>query len=157
MTFDPSDLLSELESMPLLVEEAARRAGDAHDVPPRAGGFSLVEQAWHLADLEREGFAARIEMLRRGDRPLLPDFDGARVARERDYRRKTLAEGLALFHEARQRNLEALRSLSQVEWEHEGEQEQVGPVRLRDIPRLMCEHDRGHRQEILELLAELGR
>jgi hypothetical protein len=157
MAFDPSDLLTELESMPPLVEEAARRAADVHDVAPRGGGFSLVEQAWHLADLEREGFAERIDRLRGGGRPQLPDFDGARVAGERDYRHKALAEGVVLFRQTRHRNLEALRSLSPAEWEHEGEQEQVGPVRLRDIPRLMCEHDRGHRQEILELLAELGR
>ena len=143
--------------MPDFLEQAADRAGEAHAVPPRAGGFCVVEHVWHLADLEREGFAVRIERLRGGGRPLLLDFDGARVARERDYRRKALAEGLALFREARDRNLQTLQSLSPAEWEHEGEQEQVGAVRLRDIPRLMCEHDRGHRQEILELLAELGR
>ena len=157
MTPDVEARLKELESMPDLLQEAAGRAADAHDVPPRAGGFSLVEQAWHLADLEREGFAERIDRLRREGTPLLPDFDGARVARERDYRRKAVAEGIALFCEARRRNLETLRSLEPAEWEHEGEQEGVGSVRLLDIPRLMCEHDRGHREEILALLVELGR
>ena len=150
-------LLTELESMPDFLRQAAQRAGAAHDVPPASGGFSIVEQSWHLADLEREGFGERIDRLRHGGRPLLPDFDGARIAAERRYRSRPLAEGLSLFDEARRRNLDALRSLSAAEWEHEGVQEGVGAVRLRDLPRLMCEHDRGHREEILALLAELGR
>jgi hypothetical protein len=107
---------------------------------------------WHLADLEREGFGARIARLRAGGAPFLPDFDGDRAARERDYQARSAEDGLALFRRAREDNLAALGACTRAEWAHEGTQEHVGRVTLADLPRLMREHDQGHRAEIAELL-----
>jgi len=123
---------------------------------PRAGGFAFVEHVWHLADLEREGFGERIRLLREEVNPALPDFDGERTARERNYLQLDPAAGLASFSRAREENLAALRALAPAEWELAGEQEGVGRVSLADIPRMMAEHDASHRREIEALLAELG-
>ncbi len=152
------DLFSALAGMPSALGAAADRLGaDWALVRDARGGFALVEQVWHLADLEREGFGARIDRLLREREPLLPDFDGARVARERQYRRQPLAGGLAAFREARRANLERLRAAAEADWERAGEQEGVGRVRLRDLPRLMAEHDASHRDEIASLLADVER
>jgi uncharacterized damage-inducible protein DinB len=133
-----------------LDEEALRRPGSE-------GAFSLVEHAWHLADLEREGYAERLRRLQVEDAPVLPDFDGARVARERAYRTLSFAEGLSAFAQARARNLALLRTLPDPAWSRAGTQQGVGPVRLADVPRMMDEHDAGHRAEIEALLASLRR
>ena len=149
--------LSELAAMPDFLERAGRELGGDRAAAPGPGGtFSLVEQAWHLADLEREGFGLRIERLQREDEPHLPDFDGARIARERNYQSRALAGGLAAFRAARTRNLEALGRLPQDAWDRSGTQENVGPIALRDIPARMAEHDAGHREEIRALLESLG-
>ena len=53
---DVERILAELAEMPAHLESAARSMDEPRArTPPAAGGFSLVEQAWHLADLEREG------------------------------------------------------------------------------------------------------
>jgi len=68
---------------------AARFASISPEEASRPGpdeSLSPVEQCWHLAELEREGFGARIRRLLDEAEPFLPDFDGARLARERDYR-----------------------------------------------------------------------
>jgi hypothetical protein len=160
MTMTPSNLidtLARLETMPDYLERAARDIGPAAATAPGPdGGFSLLEQAWHLADLEREGFGARIDRLEREERPFLPDFDGARVARERDYPSRRLDEGLAAFRAARARNLDRLRTLPEPSWRRSGVQEGVGDVTLADIPVRMAEHDASHRQEI-EVLRERAR
>jgi len=111
-----------------------------------------VEQAWHLADLEREGYASRIRRLLEETQPQLPDFDGARIARERDYRSLSLAEGMARFAASRAANLAALRLVPETAWQRSGVQEGVGALVLADLPRMMAEHDRGHRQEIAILM-----
>jgi hypothetical protein len=116
------------------------------------GAFSLVEHAWHLADLERMGYAERLRRLQTESDPALPDFDGARVARERDYRSLSFAEGVQAFREARARNLAVLRGLPETAWSRAGMQEGVGRVRLADLPHMMAEHDAGHREEIHFLL-----
>jgi hypothetical protein len=119
----------------------ALRAGPDH-------GFSPVEQCWHLADLEREGFGLRLRRLRAEEQPTLPDFDGAAVARERNYRGKSLAEGIAAFRRARAENLALIDAIAAKEWSRAGVQDGVGPVTLCDIPVMMSEHDAAHRAEI---------
>jgi hypothetical protein len=148
--------LAALAEMPDFLERASSELGvDKGSAPGPGGSFSLVEQVWHLADLEREGFGERIERLQREERPHLPDFDGARIARERNYRSLGLGDGLAVFRAARTRNLEALRRLPEEAWDRSGTQENVGPIALRDIPARMADHDASHREEIRALLESL--
>jgi hypothetical protein len=142
-------LLAQLGDMPeylaqkfggLSSEDAARPGPD--------NGFSPVEQCWHLLDLEREGFAMRMRRLRTEQKPLLPDFDGAEIARDRCYRRRSLAVGLAAFRQARTENLAFIGTIQQDEWSRDGVQEGVGTIALCDIPVMMSEHDAAHRAEI---------
>ena len=151
-TSDLEDLFEHLACMPASLEEAARALpGERARLRGPDDGFCLVEQAWHLADLEHEGYASRIRRLQEETQPQLPDFDGARIARERDYRSLSLAEGMARFAAARAANLAALRLVPDAAWQNGGIQEGVGAVVLADLPRMMAEHDRGHRQEIAVL------
>lgn len=121
-------------------EEAARNGPNETLAP--------VEQCWHLADLEREGFGARIRRLLDEKDPFLPDFDGARLARERRYRSRSLEEGLAAFRAERRANLAVLRTVAVEQWNRAGTQEGVGRVALCDLPAMMAEHDAAHRAEI---------
>ena len=137
-------------SLGALPADLARQAGPGE-------AFSPVEHCWHLADLEAEGFGSRIRRLLCEQRPLLPDFDGTRVARERDYRARSLADGLASFRAARQANLTLLRGVSELDWSRSGIQEGVGAVTLADMPRLMREHDAAHEAEIVGWCLAHGR
>ncbi|HSD72121.1 MAG TPA: DinB family protein [Thermoanaerobaculia bacterium] len=149
-------LLLTLESTPaLLARAAAELADDRVRQRGTAGRFSLVEHVWHLADLEREGYATRIRRLLTEDEPRLSNFDGDRIARERLYYRRDLAEGLLAFTAARMRNIQALREIGPSDWKRSGEQEGQGTVSLSDVPRMMAEHDRVHGVEIAELVREL--
>jgi hypothetical protein len=142
-------LFERLAAMPRFLEaafaglaatEAARRRAD--------GEFAPVEQAWHLADLEREGYAVRIRRLLEEDAPHLPDFDGLRIAVERNYHALDLRAGLAAFRAARATNVAALRGVPDSAWTRAGTQEGVGPVSLCDLPARMDAHDASHREEI---------
>ncbi len=147
-------LLLTLESTPaLLARAAASLSAEEARRRPAEGAFSLIENVWHLADLEREGYGVRIRRILTEEEPLLSDFDGDRVARERNYQSRDLAEGLALFAGARGRNLEMLRSLSPSDWKRAGEQECVGRVTLEDVARMMVEHDRSHTGDVADLIA----
>jgi hypothetical protein len=149
-------LLLTLESTPALVAKAAAELDHSQirRVPP-GGGFSLLEHVWHLADLEREGYGVRIRRILSEDEPPLSDFEGERIARERCYSKRDLAEGLVEFTAARARNIAKLRAVGNSDWKRRGMQYGVGAVSLEDIPRMMAEHDRGHTNEIAALLAHL--
>jgi len=118
--------------------------------PGPASSFAPVEQVWHLADLEREGFGVRIQRLRTETNPYLPNFDGAKIAQERNYRALSLAEGLRAFEAAREANLRILETLSAEAWMRSGTQEGVGSVSLFDMPTFLHQHDQAHVAEIKE-------
>jgi hypothetical protein len=143
------ELLAELESMPLFLEKVF--AGLSVEQTTRSGPeglFSPVEQVWHLADLEREGFGVRIDRLEREPAPHLPDFDGAAVAAARDYRSLSLEAGLKAFQAARARNVQKLRRMTDEAWPRRGTQEGLGEISLCDIPSMIRAHDAAHKEEI---------
>ena len=149
-------LLLTLESTPaLLARAAAERTACEARWKPEEGAFSLLENIWHLADLEREAYGPRIRRLLTEDEPFFSDFDGDRIARERRYNEKDLAVGLAAFREARSRNVEVLRSASRPDWKRLASQEGVGRITLEDLPRQMARHDASHTRDIAGLLASL--
>ncbi len=143
------EFLAELASMPNYLELAfadltpADRSRNGVD-----GSFSPIEHIWHLADLEQQGFAARIERLKTEICPALEDFEGARIAREGNYRKRSWTQGLDAFRDARSANLSTLRSLDKQQWLRRGTQQGVGDISICDMPSLMAEHDDAHRSEI---------
>ncbi len=146
---DRAQLRAALARMPAELS-ALFGALSAVDARERLAGqaFSPVEQVWHLADLEHEGFGRRIERLLHEEHPALADFDGDAIAAERDYRRRSLRDGLAAFAAARAANLARLAQLSSADWARSGTQAGVGEVALCDIPVFMNQHDAAHRAEI---------
>ena len=143
--------MSELREMPDFLEASfgGMPAIEAAEPGPN-GAFSPVEHCWHLADLEHEGYAARIRRLREESNPRLADFDGTRIARERNYKSLSLSDGIAAFRTARLANLTLFGALDTRDWNRRGEQDGVGAFALCDIPAMMAEHDSGHRAEIEE-------
>ncbi|HXV59852.1 MAG TPA: hypothetical protein VEK15_04095, partial [Vicinamibacteria bacterium] len=94
----------------------------------------------------------RIRRLRDELMPQLPDFDGDRVAAERQYQRKSLLAGIEAFRNARESSLRAIQEIGPSEWERRGVQEGVGAIMLCDLPHMMVEHDEAHRVEIEQWL-----
>ncbi len=144
-----SNIIKRLEEIPALM----RRMGDgltAEELKwkPTLEEFSFVEQVCHLRDLEREGYGVRVEKLLTEMQPLLPDFDGARMARERDYNAQDYEAALGEFAEVRQRNVDVVRNLSIDELNRRGTLEGVGEVKLEGLLALMHEHDSGHLDEM---------
>ena len=143
--------------MPDIVTRAARGLpGSVVADRPSTGGFAMVEHVWHLADLETDAYEVRIRRMLAEDEPELPNFDGEAVAAKRKYRALRLRDGLKRFAEARERNLAALGALEDGQRERTGVLEGIGKVTLRDLPRLMYDHDLAHRAEIDALLDELA-
>lgn len=147
------DVVERLSHTPSLLAQVAAQMPDAL-VRVRSGPFALVEQAWHLADLETE-FGERVRRLLSEDAPLLPDFDGEKVAHERQYLRLDLRDALAAFSAARAETLRRLGAVAPEQWGRSGRQEGVGTVALSDVPRRMLDHDLAHLNEIADLLQDL--
>jgi hypothetical protein len=143
------EFLSSLAHMPVFLRDVfSGLSSEQTRSRGRDGTLSPVEQVWHLADLEREGFGERIRRLLNEQEPHLPDFNGAEIAAQRNYRALSFEAGLAAFTEARRHNIAAFRAIAGSSWSLSGTQEGVGRVSLCDIPGFMSQHDLAHRHEI---------
>jgi hypothetical protein len=148
-TAQREELMASLNNMPEYLREMfASLTSEQARIPGPDESFSPVEQVWHLADLEREGFGVRIQRLLSEDEPHLPDFAGAKIAAERGYRSLSLEEGIGAFMKARRENIAALQTIGSQMWSRSGVQEGVGSVSLCDMPIFMLQHDSAHKAEI---------
>lgn len=146
------DVIRFLERTPEEIRRAADGLAD-RDLrwKPSREEFSLVEQACHLRDIEREGYSARIRKLLTENQPILPDIDGSRLASERDYNSQDFESALQEFTQARAENVRAMKELSTDQLNRSGVLDGVGAITLEKLFLLMREHDQSHRKELSDL------
>src|SRR5436190_21193552 len=105
-----SELLAALEQTPDKLTACIARLSDAQLRQRNpAGEFSPVENVCHLRDLEVEGYGVRIKRIIAEDNPSLTDFDGGKIAAERDYNSQDVHVALEAFTIARKNNIECVR------------------------------------------------
>jgi transcriptional regulator with XRE-family HTH domain len=141
--------------LPALVETLA--PAQARRRVEGLGTFSVLEHVCHLRDLELEAWAVRLHALRAGDAaPFLPDFDGDRAARERDYQRQELGAAVRELLAARRASLSVLGKLKPAELSRSGTLEGVGVLSLGALITRWAGHDVGHRVELERLAAAVA-
>jgi hypothetical protein len=152
-----AESIARLESMPKFLEEslaAARREDLA--VSPGEGLFSLTEHACHLRDLEREGYLVRVRRMLAESKPALVGFDGGAIAALRDYPSQDALAAARDFATARRELVALVAPLTREQLALEGT---FGDKRVcfADVVAMMVEHDRGHREEIEQLVDFIAR
>lgn len=148
-------MIDELAMFPARLRSAVNAAGPKLRIRARDGRFAIVEHCCHLADLEAEGYGARIEKLLHDERPEWDEFDGEKIAMERNYLEQDAEEALQRFVDARASNVARLRAVRDDQWELRGTHRGMGEVSLRELVEAMVEHDRAHANDIQVLLKEL--
>jgi hypothetical protein len=109
--------------------------------------FSPLEDAWHLHDIEREGYRIRIRRILTEESPVLENLDGDRLAVERRYIDLELPAAIDGFAAARAASLALLRGLPLQDWARRAEFEN-SVIDLKTLLDMMVDHDRGHLSSI---------
>lgn len=144
-----NELFGVLARTPEAVAELIRDLKDEElRRPGSEGEFSVVENVCHLRDLEAEGYTVRISRITKEACPSLSDFDGGRLAIERDYNSQDINRALQEFAAARRSNVALLRELPAAQFERRGILEGVGEITLHQLLVMMSEHDAGHIAEL---------
>jgi hypothetical protein len=140
--------ISQLIAMPTLLREVlgAMDPVQLHS-KPAPGLFSPLEDAWHLRDIEREGYLVRIQRMLTEQSPVLVDLDGDQMAIARRYNERELEPALEDFASARAESISLLKGLPPDAWTRSA---QFGnrTINLRELIEMMVEHDRGHLSSI---------
>jgi hypothetical protein len=105
-----------------------------------------------LRDVEREGFAARLDLFAQQPEPFLPGLDTETWYESRDYSR---ASGQAAFNEFlsfRKQTIQRLNALQPQDWEKPARHAIFGPTNFLESMRIMAGHDRIHVRQIAEIM-----
>jgi uncharacterized damage-inducible protein DinB len=146
------DAIATLSSMPGFLDAALHSADPGElRLRPAEDGFSLVEQACHLRDLEREGYLVRVRRILAEEVPALEGFDGAAVAKARDYLQEDAHAAARDFAAARREVVALLAPLEEAQLAR-GATFGGERITLAHLVAMMCDHDRGHRAEIEALV-----
>jgi hypothetical protein len=147
--------IERLATMPDFVSAAVEAAAPGDLLfRPVEDAFSLTEQACHLRDLERDGYLVRVRRMLSESTPELDGFDGAAVARARDYPSQDARAAAREFAAARRELIALLPPRGDARLAREalfGGQR----ITLAGLVAMVVEHDRSHREEIGVLLEAL--
>lgn len=147
--------IERLEEMPAFLDAALDAVPDDELLSrPAPGEFSLVEQACHLRDVEREGYLVRVRRMLSETLPGLEGFDGTAVARARNYMAQDARVAAQEFAAARREVIGLLAATTPDDLGREAIFDDRR-ITLRDLVAMMEEHDRGHRVEIERLIEAL--
>jgi hypothetical protein len=113
--------------------------------------FSIRENVLHLRDIDIEGYANRIRLLLDESQPSLPDVDGGKLARDRNYNAQPVQLALYDLRVSRAGSMQRLRDCSAQDVDRKAEMQGVGTIDLRRLLELWMQHDAGHIADIAEL------
>lgn len=144
-----------IAAMPAFLEAALHEAGEENlSARPSDDEFSLVEQACHLRDLEREGYLVRVRRILSENVPELDAFDGQAIAAARNYRDQDAHAAAQDFAAARRELVSLLAPLSSDAYGRtalfSGKR-----ITLSDLLTLIDAHDGEHRDEIERILDDI--
>lgn len=144
MDSQKAQLLDRLFQTPATLQRALEHT-PAHKLRtrPAPDAFAPIEVAWHLRDIEIEGWLTRIRRILDEPTPLLPSIDGDRLAREREYLGLDPGRAMEEFSAARRQSVEILRALPPHRWSWSGIFE-GRPLTLSRLAELMLQHDVDH-------------
>ncbi len=126
--------------------------GAAWDWRAREGGWSIREIICHLRDVEKEGFAARLDLFDSEGTPFIPGLDTESWYQTRDYEN---ASGESAYHEfaaLRKQTIARLASRDQKDWHKAAQHAIFGPTTFLESMGIMADHDRIHVRQIAEII-----
>lgn len=116
-----------------------------------AAKFSIRENILHLRDIDIEGYEKRVQVILSQDCPMLPDVDGGKLAKERNYNAQPVEPALRDFHRSRAISAARLKACEERDLDRAAEMEGVGTISLRRLLKLWMEHDQGHIADMTQL------
>jgi len=113
--------------------------------------FSLRESVLHLRDIDVEGYEPRVRLMLEQETPTLPDVDGGKLARERNYNAQPVDPALTELAIVRAASAERLSGCTETDLQRTAEMQGVGVITLRQLLEMWMRHDAEHLADMAEL------
>jgi FMN phosphatase YigB (HAD superfamily) len=147
---DRSAMLATLRATPAVLDtlcsELAAEAWSAHAQPEE---WCPTEILCHLRDVDQEVNLARIPRVLQENDPFISGKDTDPWADERKYICQDGPQALHQFTAARLKLLDLLEAAAPEDWERTARHAILGPTTLKELVRIIAEHDRLHVRQVM--------
>jgi FMN phosphatase YigB (HAD superfamily) len=123
---------------------------------PQPGEWSFTEITCHLRDVDAEVNLPRIIKVIKESNPFLPGIDTDQWAEERLYYCQNGQEALREFTASRIQLLDILNKLTPEDWMRPARHAIFGPTNLKELVRIIVDHDRLHTKQAFSLMGEIS-
>lgn len=145
----PSAMLGTLRATPAVLDTlCGALAEEAWSAHPQPEEWCPTEILCHLRDVDREVNLARIRRVLDENDPFISGKDTDPWADERKYFCQDGPQALHEFTVARMKLLDLLEAATPEDWERTARHAILGPTTLKELVRIVAEHDRLHVRQV---------
>jgi HAD superfamily hydrolase (TIGR01549 family) len=145
----PSAMLATLRATPAVLDTlCGELAEEAWSASPHPDEWCPTEILCHLRDVDREVNLARIPRVLQENDPFISGKDTDPWADERKYICQDGPRALHEFTIARMKLLSLLEAAAPQDWERTARHAILGPTTLKELVRIIAEHDRLHVRQV---------
>jgi HAD superfamily hydrolase (TIGR01549 family) len=145
----PSAMLATLRATPAVLDTlCSELVEEAWSARPQPEEWCPTEILCHLRDVDQEVNLARIPRVLQENDPFISGKDTDPWADERHYICQDGPQALHQFTAARLKLLDLLEAAAPEDWERTARHAILGPTTLKELVRIIAEHDRLHVRQV---------
>jgi HAD superfamily hydrolase (TIGR01549 family) len=150
----PSGMLATMRATPAGLEHLVNLLSmDVWNKRPSKDEWSQTEILCHLRDVDEEVNLNRVRKVLSEENPFIAGQDTDPWAEKRTYICQDGPEALARFTVIRVKLLDLLEKVPESDWNRTARHAIFGPTTLKEIVRIIAEHDRLHLRQLSTLIA----
>lgn len=146
----PNAMLATMRATPAVLDTlCGELAEEVWSARPRPEEWCPTEILCHLRDVDREVNLARVRRVLQENDPFISGRDTDPWADERKYFCQDGPQALQEFTAARLKLLDLLEAASPEDWGRTARHAILGPTSLKELVRIIAEHDRLHVRQVM--------
>jgi hypothetical protein len=154
----PESLKTIIRSTPAIMAAfTSDLPAEAWYAEPLEGEWSLTEIICHLRDVDGEVNLPRLEKVLDDSNPFLPGIDTDQWADQRLYYCQDGQSALSDFTKFRIELINVLENLPSDDWDLPARHAIFGPTHLRELVRIIANHDRLHIRQAYQARGEIAK
>jgi FMN phosphatase YigB (HAD superfamily) len=147
----PGAMLATLRATPAVLDTlCGELAAEAWSASPQPEEWCSTEILCHLRDVDQEVNLARIRRVLQENDPFISGKDTDPWADERKYICQDGPQALHEFTVTRVKLLDLLEAAAPEDWERTARHAILGPTNLKELVRIIAEHDRLHVRQVTQ-------
>ncbi|MDR3575318.1 MAG: DinB family protein [Anaerolineaceae bacterium] len=150
MDANNEELIGQVDACQKRMVALFESVADDQDWSPAAGEWSFRFIAAHMATVDKECYEDRVVRIAGGGKPFFQSYFNT----GRDFSQLELADWIKEWKSTRKEIIDFVRGLPEAAFAYTGRHEAFGELTVRDVLKLMLDHDGEHIAQLEKIVSE---